>query len=337
MAPLLGGSISWEVDKRFEAGSRRVTLAMSSAFVQDSHCHYPVGGSVSCSHESCAANGLCSIAEVHGVLCVAQLVPAGQGEFGLKYTAGDGSQCLHDGNLPSALVHGGGSVPGSERVGKANTFKITSVHGGEGGGVSQFSFSRNLTGTNVVVGTLKHVVVVDHAAEGLLAWLAPRAGMGNLATAHGLLLPQCSDSSVVPCSINVEIAGGKSGFYRTAGASPPPAPAIMSSVDKYWENFTASIFDNGVSNTSWDSFRRATPALETYVALCSIGPGGRRSCPTSNITNFHSPRASFPFVVEVPVTPRAALELGARFQGTGTHSFSAPHPAVQFKTYDADG
>lgn len=330
MAPLLGGSISWEVDGSFGSGTRRVALRMSSAFVRDSQCQYTVGDSISCEYSGCGgggSSGACSIAEVHGVLCVAQLIPDGNGGFSIKYTGGNSSQCLHDANLPSAVVHGGGLAPGGNMVGKANAFTVSSIHGG---GVDKAMFGRNLTGTDVVVGSLTHEIVVDGEAEGLLAWLAPRTGFANLQSAHGLLPPQCPGIGSAVCSINVETPlGGSSGLFRSSGAGPPGAPGILSESDLYWANFSLPTED----------WRNAAPALETFVPLCSStgsAVAGARSCSSVGIENFFSPRAPFPLVVEVPVTPRDALQLGASFQGAGS-LFSAPHSSLHLKTYDNDG
>jgi len=171
MQPLMGGQLSWRVDRGFSLrGIRRVSLTLTTAFIKAPECYYSVGSGPVCdAHPSCASeDAACASAERHGVLCVAQLVPADNGTLAARFWVND-AQCVHDlnreGGGVSALRGGVAGVP-SDMVGKWNNFTVRSVHDDP----EASSPRRELSRTHVVVGELRHDVVVSDDVVGVLAW-----------------------------------------------------------------------------------------------------------------------------------------------------------------------
>lgn len=159
MQPLMGGQLSWRVDRGFSSrGIRRVSLTLTTAFSKAPECYYSVGSGPVCDpHPACASDDFaCASAEHHGVLCVAQLVPAGGGALAARFWAND-AQCVHDLNRGGGGVSalgGGAAGVASEMVGKWNNFTVQSVHDASDAG----SPRRELSRTHVVVGELRHDV-----------------------------------------------------------------------------------------------------------------------------------------------------------------------------------
>jgi hypothetical protein len=320
LAPLLGGSMTWSISNNFEnvASSRQVHLTLSAAFEMRPGCSYTAGSAVVCQGSgSCSGNGLCGIAEAHGVLCVAQLKSQADGSFLPKFSHST-AQCLHDLNYlqgtPAALI---------SNVGKVNAFTVISIQNS----TNSSSFNRNLARANVVVGKLMHTVRVSEDVSGLLAWFAPRDGKNNLQLENGLLLPQCAASVTEPCAINMKDTSTPPSFgFMRDSSNAPSSPAMLSPSDKYWQGFSARMFDTA----TWENFRKVSPALETYITLCSVA-----FCST-RLKNRNSPQSHFPLILEVPVTPESKLRPQSFLSRTGS-PFMAPHPPLHFKAWDADG
>ena len=347
MQPLLGGQLSWRVDRGFsELGVRRVSLTLTTVFSKAPDCYYTIGSGPVCDpHPACASDdAACAAAENHGVLCVAQLVPE-QNRLVSRFWVNDG-QCVHDLNAAGAARADGGIGVAREMAGRWNNFTVRSVHDDPDGIPSR----RELSRTPAVMGELRHEVLVDDEASALLAWLAPRRGYSNLASAEGVLLPQCTDntSALEPCAENVHDSASPPafGFVKLGGAGGSGFPRStvplgpFSESDRYWQDFPAV-----VTNGSAFALSASSPLLETFVQLCSIG--GVVSCDTKPLPNLNSPVAPFPLVLEVPITPMtrhvtmgSANAPGLAFSGAavdGTSGYVAPHPPVPFKSFDLDG
>jgi hypothetical protein len=326
MSRLLGGSLGWSIDDKFEDGNsfRRVSLKLSVAFEMHADCSYSAGSTVQCRKAGvpCSGESMCSVAEAHGVLCIAQLIAQANGSFVPKFSHGT-AQCLHNLNYLQSTP-----APAPTQVGTVNAFKVISIQNSS----NSSSFSRRLAGADVIVGELMHTVTVSQDVTGLLAWLAPRDGLANLQTNEGLLLPQCGTvPSNRPCAINIKDTSNPPAFgFMRSSSGAPSSPAMLSPSDQYWRNFSVPMFSN--SNTaSWDNFRQVSPALETFISLCTVG-----NCALRRLINRHSPRPVLPLVVEVPVTPQAQAQPLRFLAGSGT-SFLAPHAPLYFKAWDADG
>ena len=164
------------------------------------------------------------------------------------------------------------------------------------------------------------------AEEGfaLSAWLAPYdRNLSSGFESSSVLLRQCSSMSLSglmnapagPCAVNAN----KSLFL-----SVPQSGSAMS---------------QGAARDGVLARLRGA-SLEVSVPLCAAAGRGRQ-CSMRPVTNFHSPIAVLPVLVEVAVTPstrqvgRGGTFKGGSFDGLGGEFF-APHPAFEFKAFDLD-
>jgi len=335
MQKLLGGHLSWEIDRNFARGSRTVTFTLTTAFTLDSglSCTTVSYEQVTCTPSvanSALCTGLptgCNEAELFGVLCVVQLVKSGS-NFVSKYNV-DGAQCGHDINIKSVTIFTNNNRVNvsSSQLGKANRFTVSNFYSQLRDATSQ-TVDRNWmpAGKQVLSGKLTHTVSVDADAEGLVAWLAPRSAATNdpIRTKTGLLLSSCDEwykdttKALDTCMAN----RCSEGRTQNIGDSPVVSQTIGKSYD-YWNDFAAEI------GNKLDSL---SPALETYVPLCKVG-----SC-SNGLTNYFSPVVPFPPFVEIAITPFTRFSSAYRYPITGTtSSFNAPHRAFHMLSYDYDG
>ena len=213
--------------------------------------------------------------------------------------------------LPSSLQATGSCVYGSQ--GLENSFIVVS--------------RRSVNGLNITFGKLNRTVLVDPTADVVLSYFATNLGAGNpnsgvLSAQQGVLLPDCNQTRLRPCAVNiVDQVGGRDsyGLFRSStGVSDKYAL-------KYWGN---------LSQDPWSTVKRQSPALETVIAVCSAAappsPFDCRGGPDW-LKNYYSPVPVFPAFVEVAVTPQTqSLACDAA-------QYKAPHPPMRFKSFDLDG
>lgn len=272
LQPLFGGQITWRVDEAFNAGQRKVTLTLTSAVGQSNECDYIVGARPQCAGAE--------LAHLHGMLCVAQLVPAPGGGLRNRHWV-SGHSCVSELNRLSGQVQT--AMPEqqveADMVGGANNMTVSHVYDGNNV-TSEF---RTLGGVRVVVGQLEKVISVAQDASAIIAWLAPSESNG---TEPQLLLRQCQDAAMTglsnstgaPCSVNANTT-------RLDGAHATPDP--------YWGAWGADTLPSA-------SRSDGAAALETFVQLCSSVSGD--ACSLRPVRNFHSPVAVLPPLIEVAVT-----------------------------------
>ncbi len=231
-------------------------------------------------------------------------------------------------------------------VGVENSFQVRQSHIDPDARV----FGRLANGKRIVFGALAHSVYVNRSTVGLLAYLAAPNGT-VIDLKQSILLPQCKLSTSISCSENTEPAFGRVGLNKnsmTGGSSTGRHTAT----DRYWANFlsNAQLDMNSPNNRPGRTekyyqgspaifpLNSLTPALETYVPLCSDTSVSLHStnCLNSPINNYYSPVVRFPRLVEVPVTPQTRLA-PRRFRSSNGAVWRATSAPMVLKSYDYDG
>eukprot|EP00960_Hanusia_phi_P067814 766710-Hanusia_phi.AAC.6 len=334
LQPLIGGSISWMTDSNFLQGGtyRNVTFRLDATFVlpQPSKCSFAEGTQIDCSAynmaiRDCPPTGDCSIAENFGVLCVAQLVKGADGLYS-KYTS-NVSQCASDATVEINGCSSGTSC--RDKIGTSNALTVTSIWNEPYLPLSP-AYAPN--GVSMLKGYMEHTIQVDDDVVALVAWLAPRTGFDNLNRSTGLLLNGCSTNSQ-PCFANecsLWRTPVQNGFGYEGSAFHVDPQRID---DLYWANF---FFACSPTLPGVNCLKRASPALETFVPLCSTLPNSDPwNCNTARINNWHSPIALFPDVITV-ATGAAIEQNSFKYTSIEGGEISAPYAAVEFPSYDLD-
>ncbi|EKX30997.1 hypothetical protein GUITHDRAFT_149565, partial [Guillardia theta CCMP2712] len=345
MQSLLGGHLSWAIDRNFarDPNSRTVQLTLSTAFtIQDGlECSVTapfeqVVCKPSANNNICPdpTNG-CHEAELFGVLCVAQLIPdaSSSGVLRSKYYV-SGAQCGHDVNYQSVNVSTNYSRVNvsPSQLGKANRFIVTN-HYTQARPTSTVDRNWMPAGKEVLSGKMTHTVRVDQDAVGLVAWLAPRAQYDSLIRSQtGLLLKQCQ-ANMDTCMAN-PCSEGRKMFL----SQDPVQSQTVGITGDYWVSFKSRLLfpfsqpSAGYENTLV-SF---SPALETFVPLCSVGSGSY-SC-SKGLSNYFSPVVPFPPFIEIAITPFTRSSSAYRYTFAASSStYNAPHRAFRMLSYDYDG
>eukprot|EP00960_Hanusia_phi_P019256 568376-Hanusia_phi.AAC.1 len=154
--PLIGASLNWKFDPA--PGNRSVYFDLQIAMGKSRYCTYQKGKAVICTglEDSIAcSNPLCQVAQVHGILCVGQVVSSHNGLF-FKYSAADG--------CPSDLDMSDISTVG--RVGKVNDFQVESLID-----IVETCTEFDNSSSGIVTGNLKHRVSIDDDTIAVVAWL----------------------------------------------------------------------------------------------------------------------------------------------------------------------
>ena len=312
----------------------------------------------------------CSVAERFGVLCVAQLVRTQNDKYYAKYSDPN-AQCVSEANahlssyfqsgsyLPDAdkkpVVCGGASNCAS-KIGVPNRFTVQQVYSSPVTDSEEPSSVGRKPGPSVVVtGVLTHTVQIDSDVSEVVAWLAPRTGHANLDKKTGLLLEGCSSvASGTPCMYN-ECSLQRSGCADGQGCATGAAFRIESNgiqyaaSDAFWDQW-GSRFDAVQGCGSGKAcLRKASPALETFVPLCSNDQASKRKC-SLGMNNYYSPVTSLPDLIEVAITPATTLSasvLGPQggfvytsynpYNPAAEVELTAPHQAFRVQSFDYDG
>jgi hypothetical protein len=315
----------------------------------------------------------CGVAERFGVLCVAQLVrrQGTDGQYFAKYMDPN-AQCVSEANAHLSRVFVAGSYdqtdaalkptvcgPGApascaSKIGVPNKFTVQQVYNAPiTDADAPSSVGRKPGPSTVVTGVLQHTVLIDSDVSEVVAWLAPRTGHGNLDQKTGLLLQGCSSAAAgTPCMFN-ECSLQRSGCAAGQGCATHAAFRIASSginyatSDPFWLDW-GSLFDGVQGCGSGKAcLRKASPALETLVPLCSNDQTSARKC-AQGLNNYYSPVTSLPDMIEVAITPATTLPSSstqAPFVYTGYNPYqpaavpplTAPHQAFRVHSFDYDG
>jgi len=274
-------------------------------------------------------------------------------------------------------------------VGTENDFEVLTVHDDEKINV----FNYKINHRKIVFGAKQHTVIVPDDVTGIVAYLA--AANGTIIGAdQGMLMQPCNSKGnnllitspdPVMCSHNTQDVRDENGIK---------APAFHSQADTYWNQFlddavvpteemlqpyadatnpdvgrlgrlpTGKSYSGeawavndatrGMSEEMW-ALKKQSPALETYVPLCSShamanGERSPRHCTTYPLGNYFSPVSGLPPVIEIAMTPRTILQphvygpckIGVdRKRGicndpSETAFYSSLGP-IMLKAYDMDG
>ena len=257
----------------------------------DETCSYSVGQTVSCSSSW-----------IYGSLCVNAYSISSQNLANLE-------PVLLPADSPGPCVQGANWTQGLK-----NLFTVIS--------------RKTINGLNVAFGMFNVTVDVAPAAGIILSYFAtnlsvvgskPGVLSGVLSTQQGVLLPDCNQTGLRPCAVNIFDQSGTYGLFRTStGVLDEYALA-------YWGN---------LSQDPWTTVKEQSPSLETVVTVCSSSsPPSVFDCGQGPdwLKNYFSPVPSFPAFVEVAVTPvTQSLACSAS-------QYKAPHPPMCFKTSDYDG
>ena len=365
MERLIGGSLTWSVNPAFldNQASRTVTFNLRTSWaVADgaprvaSCSALKKSEEVSCSMPELMADALgvtqcnpelggegCGVAERFGVLCVAQLVRSGSTYYALY--SDDNAQCVSEANAHLSRKYEAGiyGTAGENRpalragsalseVGIPNQFVVQQIYDAAPSEEEEASSVARKPGPAVVVtGVLTHTIKVDENAEAVVAWLAPRSGFANFEQKTGLLLPGCTEVSgqacmYNECSLQRMLVGSGPEFM---GAAFRVQGTDYTQADAFWDGFEGSGCGSGKS-----CLQRGSPALETYVPLCSYRVGSGRGCTTEGVNNYYSPVSAVPDMVEVAVTAIARLPVQASpwtyrgynpYQDAAVNFYKAPH------------
>ena len=313
----------------------------------------------------------CGVAERFGVLCVAQLVrQQGDGKYYAKYMDPN-AQCVSEANAHLSSVFEFGSYLGdadkkpmvcgpdasascTSKIGVPNKFMVQQIYSAPISNVEGPSTVGRRPGPSVVVtGLLRHTVLIDSDVSEVVAWLAPRTGHANLNQRTGLLLEGCSSAAAgTPCMFNecsLQRTGCAAGQGCVSGAAfRIAALGIMyAASDAFWLNWGTSFDGVQGCGSGKACLRSASPALETFVPLCSLDPTSTRKC-SRGLNNYYSPVTSLPDIIEVAITPATVLDASdarAPFVYTGYNPYqpgarpelTAPHQAFRVQSFDYDG
>eukprot|EP00961_Rhodomonas_salina_P089521 1203900-Rhodomonas_salina.1 len=337
--PLLSGSLTWAIDPAFVQGKRLVKFTLLTAFevTPEDDCTFELNQEVQCSSPA--------ILERFGRLCIDRY---------LRQWSATSSR------MTPVLPTYSGLCPVDENEpvlqGARNNFVVMD--------------KRNINGLNVVFGKKEVTAKVNPTTTGLVAHLMLDAQVESKRT--GVLLPQCVTNPAflkVPCAVNAfhdltaPIYERPSTTFSdpnsTETPAPPPAATSphfglfkeeecgidgctyeSSSLNIYWRGFTSPLEDFAKEGSN---LFKITPALETFVPLCTSDPSDiEHNCSSilNPLTNYFSPVPAFPPFVEVAVTPysQARSDPDSHFveQDSG-ETYAAPHPAMFLKSMDYDG
>jgi hypothetical protein len=310
-----------------------------------------------------AARQRCYTAEEHGVLCVRQLLRKSDGSGYQTRFWDDESQCVHDVNLWDATAFG--TSPGKavwsevNKLGATNVIRTVSLHDKTDDAV----WERRVSKTSVVVGQMKHTVTVEPNVVAVIAFFAPRYGFGNFCDEKGLVLPRCatplSAANPTACSINLDSLGrgtpsSTENVWRTAStvgsSTAERCPIRVSDLgpqsinDDFWRLFTTfqgTSGDRFACNNAQGCLRAASPALETYVQVCSDNTDANFNCNALPVNNYFSPEPFLPVLTEVAVTALSVATSSGSSPGDTftyeTNARMAPHPPLLMQSIDYDG
>ena len=360
---LLGGSINWAVDPHFADGPehRYVTFVLNTTMVKSTSCVYTTGEKVSCSlpNTICGNDITCAIGELHGVLCVAQLVPGSGTDRIAKWavTTGDEAQCVHDHILETdrSTVQPSSPAATDEYVGKVNTFTVDKVYDQDPNAEDEVrgtNSDRRPSGVNVVQGSLRHRVKVHEDAKEVVAWFAPRKGFQNFCKRTSMLLPACAGAET-------SVLSG-SGIDRTYDLQKPnsacmanPLSLFRRDTDNFQnQNEQCSIFQGpaldptfddywGSSQFGWKYSSGTAPCKNVQISGSGSQPvsGCMRpatpaletlvplctavKCASEPPRNYYSPEVTMPHLIEVPITPKTLLQESWTFQAIDPNSVDA--------------
>ena len=238
-----------------------------------------------------------------------------------------------------------GSAP--TEIGIPNEFVVQQIYDDAPSEDEEASSVARKPGPSVVVtGTLSHTIVVDQNADRVMAWLAPRRHFANFEEKTGLLLKGCTEG-VAPCMFNEcslqrkkEPVGGSR--YQGAGMRESANENYLNP-DPFWETWQ----DLNCADDSTKCVRRGSPALETFVPLCSPWSGAKFQCGVNRgVNNYYSPVSSVPDLVEVAVTKLSRFPYQTTqwlYKGYNPYSpaadrqYRAPHQGFRVHSYDYDG
>ena len=363
MERLIGGSLTWSVNPAFldNQASRTVTFNLRTSWAvadgsprvascstlkksEQVSCSMPElmgGGAGQCN--PALGGGGCGVAERFGVLCVAQLVKSGSTYYALY--SDPNAQCVSEANAHLSGKYEDGTYDrGADKrpalragstlseIGIPNQFVVQQIYDAAPSEEEEASSVARKPGPAVVVtGALTHTIKVDENAEAVVAWLAPREGFANFEQKTGLLLPGCTEVSgqacmYNECSLQRMLVGSGPEFM---GAAFRVTGTEYTQADAFWKGFAGSGCGSGKS-----CLQRGSPALETYVPLCSNRVGSGRGCTTDGVNNYYSPVSAVPDMVEVAVTAIARLPVQAspwKYKGdnpynpSAVNNYKAPH------------
>ena len=332
----------------------------------------------SCNHAN-SPDGVqkCSVAEKFGVLCVAQLVVDSNGVYRPKFRdLNHYAQCVSETNAHHSetyLLESGGYSSETDvkpatrkeqsliEIGIPNAFTIRQIyHTAISDANDPSSNGRQPPPSSVVTGTLSHTVEIAEDVAEVVAWLAPRIEfngnnppdrVSNLVSSTGLLLPGCSGAGdTAPCMFNecsLQRDGLPNNIHRGA--------AFRANHDQFWNNWGDGTGSEPCAGKP--CLREASPALETYVPLCSNVNTAKRKCSGANaegVNNYYSPVTELPDLIEVTITPASRAQPGAcdQAKSAGTpwtynafhpdrpaacNLLTAPHQAFRAQSFDLDG
>ncbi len=232
-------------------------------------------------------------------------------------------------------------------VGVENSFQVRQSHIAPDVRV----FGRLANQKRIVLGALAHTVYVRPETTGLLAYLAAPNGT-VIDMKQGILLPQCKLTTDISCSENTEQSFGRAGLVKDS-MTGAVVNGRHTAQDRYWANFLdgaeldpnspslksklSEVYYAPESGTPLYPLNRMSPALETYVPLCSdISISEPTNCLNNPINNYYSPVVRFPRLVEVPITPQTKLA-PRRFRSANGAVWRATSAPMTFKSYDYDG
>jgi hypothetical protein len=274
------------------------------------------------------------------------------------------------------------------KIGIPNQFQITQIYDKAiSADEPPTTVQRKPPPSYVVTGNLSHTVLIGEDVSEVVAWLAPRTGHDNLELKTAMLLPPCSESAKVctvsgaPCTtacpagagdcVQVPCMYNECSLQRImdtqneyVGAAFRGQTGSFSQPDAFWANWGVEGGAGGSEVRGCGSgkacLRKASPALETYVPLCSDDSNARRRCSgssASGVNNYYSPVAGLPDLIEVAITRASAIHKGELsstefsdtnppqwfYRGYNPRSpaaekyYTAPHQGFRVQSYDYDG
>ena len=249
---LMGGQLTWEINRGFSRGVREVTFTLLTAFEMDPHCAY--GAQCAPYPGACTLNTTrdCEPVVDHGFLCVDQY------HLGSAYAASE--------TTSGAFRHGTTRSTCDRTLtpygGRANDFEIVRT--------------QHINGLNIVFGKLTHTVVAENETIAMMAYFQHQ---------EAKVLPQCQvniTDTALPCAVNFEdLDSPDTPQYalRTLPGFESQSPKFES--ERYWSAEAQHL--SGLLGAADENAPQAqdAPMFEVYVRLCP--KTGTHSCSSPTV------------------------------------------------------